>query len=199
MFFGGHNLSNCVCVFNRYTGCVIWSNYEVVGFQPWSGINPALESVDYLYVIISCLLCYSSLRLSHHMGSYAHLGVAHIHPSIISYCTRSSTHSGITHLQPIIADLLLGCPLCYPHPLLRIPLAPSPPSHLPWSFIQGCPKMCSGRLLAPPCIHPTSSLIISLLSCSHLRTWPQIHPLCHLPLLSPYVGHLQLSFHHFSQ
>ena len=45
-------LSTYVCV-KWSPRCVIWMNYEAVGFQPHSGINTALDSVAYCYVPIT--------------------------------------------------------------------------------------------------------------------------------------------------
>ena len=181
-----------MCVCNRSPGCVIWTNYEVVGLQPRSGITLALDSVAYCSVPIPCLPWYSSPRLIHRTGSSAHLGIARLCPSISGHRTRSSTHLGVARLRPSITDFLLWCPRCYPQSLLRVPLTPSPPPSFPWYFIQVFPKLCFRRLLVPPCAPPVCVPLIALLSCAHFKNWLLCHPLWHQPLSSPYVGHLGL-------
>ena len=101
-------------VCNQYPGYLIWTNYEVLGFQPQSDITTALYCVAYCYVPIPRLSWYSSPRLSHRTGSSAHLGVARICPIIFSHLTRSSTHPGIARRNPRISDYPLDCPVsCY--------------------------------------------------------------------------------------
>ena len=69
-------------VCKRSTGCVMWPNYDVVGFQLLLGVNAALDSVAYCYVPITCIPWYSNPWLIHCMGSSAHLGVACLSPII---------------------------------------------------------------------------------------------------------------------
>ena len=178
-----------MCVCNWYPGCVIWPNYEVVGFQPWSGMNTFLYYVAYYYVPITRLLCYSSTQLICHTGSSAHLSVARIRPIISSLHTGSSTHLGVACLHLIISDFPLICPHCYPWPLMHGPLSPSPDHIFPQYFIQGCPNLCLLHLLTPPCFPPTPYPLISILPCAHLENRLQRYPLCHRPLYSSNVDY----------
>ena len=138
-----------VCVCNRYPGCVIWLNYEVVGFQPWSGITEALDYVAYCCVTISCLPWYSSHWLSHRMQASAHLIIVRLLPNISSHCTSSYVHLGVARLLPRISDFLLFCPRFYLQTLLCVPLSPFPSLRFPQYFIQSCPKLCFRRLFMP--------------------------------------------------
>ena len=163
----------------------------MVGFEPWSGFIPVLDSVTYCYVPIPCLPCYLSPRLSHRTGPSAHPGITCLRPSISRHRTRSSAHLGVNHLQPSITEFLVFCPSSYPLNLL-LPL----PCFLQ-DFILGCPQLYLHWHLTPPRVPPDSSPLIALLSCTHIKTRLQIHPLCHRPLLSPYTIHCRLSPHRF--
>ena len=94
------NLRDKWCVCNWSQGYVIWPNYEVVGFQPWSGISTPLVSVACWNAPFTCLLCFYSRppapvllsrpppsilmrltypRICHRTVSSDHLGVACIY------------------------------------------------------------------------------------------------------------------------
>ena len=93
------NLRDKWCVCNWSPGYVILPNYEVMGFQPWSGITTPLVYVACCCVPFTCLLffyiclpipsifscpppsrlmCLTYLQLCHRTGSSDHLGVDRI-------------------------------------------------------------------------------------------------------------------------
>ena len=90
-----------------------------------------------------------------------------------------------------------SAPTGSPRPLLCVTLALSPPPSLPKNLFQCFPNTCLRRLLTLPCVPPVPSPLISHLLCAHLEDRPQCHPLCHHPLSSSGVGHLQLGSRRF--
>ena len=92
-----------VCV-NRSPDCAICPNYEVVDFQPQSVIATVLDSLAYFYVLLPCILCYSSPRLSFHTRETAHPGVARLCTRISTYRTRSTSQPGVSCICPIILN-----------------------------------------------------------------------------------------------
>ena len=96
--------SNCVCVLTglrdgQYGRIMRWWSYK-----PQSGISTALESVDYCYVLLSCIPWYSSTQIIYYTRSFSHLGFTHLRPRISTYRTRSSAHLGFSCLCPSIPD-----------------------------------------------------------------------------------------------
>ena len=55
-------------------------------------------------------------------------------------------------------------------------------------------RCVSAASLCQQVLPTASSPLIALLSCVHLKTFPQRHPLCHCPLSSPYVSHRRLIY-----
>ena len=85
----------------------------MVGFQTRTDITKDLDSVAYCCASLPCPSFYSSLRLSHRMRSFAHSGVARLHPNISTYHTRSSA----TRASPVsVPSSLLSAlfPRCSP-------------------------------------------------------------------------------------
>ena len=184
-------ISRCVC--NRYLVCVMWTNYDVVGFEYRSGVTPSLDSFAYFCVPIPYLPCCSIPRLSHLTGSSTHLVVARLRPSIYRHRTGSSSHLDVSCIHTRITDFPLRCSRYHPLSLLCVTIVPSPPPCFPRYSIQGCPKMFFWSIFPSPCVPPESSPLIALLSCTHLKNWSQSHTMCHCLLSSPYVGYIRLS------
>ena len=67
-----------------------------------SSISQVLYSAVYCYVILYRRPCYSSPCRSYHTGSYAHLGVPFLRPSISVYHTSLFIHLGISRPCPRI-------------------------------------------------------------------------------------------------
>ena len=144
----------------------MWPNFEVVEFQPRSGIAIVLDYVDYCYVRLPCLPCYSSPHRSYHTRSFAYPGVTCLRLSI------PTSHS---------ASTIPWFPLNESLPI-------SPPTRCFLRLRQGCPKLLLCRLLPPPCAPPVTSPLVALLACAHFEYRPQRQPLCYGCLPSPYVG-----------
>ena len=76
------------------TGIRAWrddQNMRWWSSNPHSGISTVLEYVAYCYIFIPFLPCYSSPHLSYHTRSFAHPGVAHLPPRILT-SQSASTH-----------------------------------------------------------------------------------------------------------
>ena len=190
------NQTYCACVYNRSPVCVIWPNYEVVGFNPCSGITTSLDSVFHCYVPLSFLPWYYYPCFSHHMRSSAHLGVICHRPRISSYPTRLYAHLGVASSHPSIITSCCASPL-FSSLVLFGYLAPLHPICFLQDFCKRSPNMVFWHLLAPPCIQAASSPLIFLLSYTHIKYWPQRNLMFHCPQLSSYVGHCLLSSHRF--
>ena len=181
----------CLCVCNRYLGCVIWNNYEMVGFQPRSGNITDLDPVSYfryLYYSSPDTLVTDLATARGPPPTWAY------HVSVPESPSTAWDHQP-TRASPIsISASLLPAllPRCYPWILMHLPLAPFISLWLTWCLSQSWTKMCIHRLLTPPCIPPVSYPIISLLSCAHLKNSPHRQPLWHRPLSYTYLGHCWL-------
>ena len=131
-------------VCNWSPGCVIWLNYDVVGFQPWSVITTTLDSVAYCNVLFIRILCFSSRlpalgirpphsapKLSPKFPLHGILVPPGRHQSLSQ--NLQPPHGFICpprhrHLHPSISETLLVCPRCLPPART---LTPSPPPSFP--------------------------------------------------------------------
>ena len=148
----------CCCGFLRSPEWAIWLNYEVVEFQPCSGIATVLDSVAYCYVHLPCLPCYYSVRHSYHTRSFTHLDVVCLQPRILT----SWSASPILWF-PIHDSLPLFPPTpCFPH------------------LLQSFHKLTLCCFFPTPCIPPATSPLVALLAYT-----PQSYQLCESCLPSP--------------
>ena len=124
--------------------------------------------------LLLCLLpspsSFPNPRNSHHTGSYSHLGVPCLRPSISDCHTSSFAHLGVARLRP---SILIAHPdfLSLPVAVLlhaHIPTAPLPPFRSAQVF-QGGPKLFFRRLLAPPHLPPPPPFFIPCTPCTYLK------------------------------
>ena len=141
----------------------------MVEFQSRSVIATVLDSVAYCYVLLPCLPCYYSLHRSFRKGSFTHLGLACLCPSISTYRTRSTAHPGVSCLRPSI-------------PTTRYASLPSPGSYfvaIPSCFLQllayckffseVCPKLFICRPLVPPCLYLMTAPLVARITCAYFK------------------------------
>ena len=134
--------------------------------------------------LLPLLLCFSSIRLCHYMGSPTYLGFSCLVPA---FPASAWGHLDIWALPVSIPESLTiqsSALAVLPYPLMRVPLAPLPLPSFPQNFLQGYPMVCLRHLLTPPCVPPVIFALIARLLCAHLKNQPQHHPLYHCPLFS---------------
>ena len=129
----------CVCVLTSIWGRTVWPNYGVFFQASFSDCSNPRICRSFLCILPSPS-SFPNPRHSHHTGSYSHLCVPCIRPSISNCNTRAFIHMGVARLLtsiPITHQDLLSLQvavLLHAH----IPTAPPPP----FSFL----RICQGGL-----------------------------------------------------
>ena len=90
------NFTRNVFVCNWYLGCIVWPNYEVVGFLPWSGTS---KKLDYVAIIMWPFNPYQSLSVHSCLTSKVPTRRSDPHPIL---CTRSIPHQHTQHHPGVI-------------------------------------------------------------------------------------------------
>ena len=139
-----------------------------------ASVNDCLNTrlCHFFLCILPILSIFPYPRHSHHTNSSAHLGFPCLRPRISDCCTRSFAHLGVARLHPSI-------PITHPYFLFLLaavilhaylPTDPPPPFSFP-RFLQGVPKLFFCRLLAPPHPPPPPPSFMLYLPCIYLTTY----------------------------
>ena len=182
-----------------YPVCEIRPNYEVVGFQSWSGTNTALVYFAYCCVTFytPSLLLYPppyprsplSLPSCHPAGHRSNPDISPAQVPLPTWVSPLSVPESPTSIQvhlptwaspasvPEYQNPHSPAPAVPPCPPLRVPITPSPTPVFLKYFLQGFPKLCLWSFLSPQRIPPAPYPFIACIPCKYLEYLPQIHPL----------------------